>query len=157
VRWFSFVLPYTDAASSRTTSLERTITQDHLLGARDPSYSLLDVMSRGSPRGQGVCFSYAQGGPGPAVGQVLRELLERVIEDPSLNTRDRLMPIVEQLAPELEKQVSDVPACGDRDREPRQPERRTPRSPTRSQGCCLGLSPTLRRPLNALSQGANLF
>jgi hypothetical protein len=38
------------------------------------------------------------------VGQVLRELLERVIEDPSLNTRDKLMPIVEQLAPELEKQ-----------------------------------------------------
>ncbi len=47
---------------------------------------------------------HLEGGPGPAVGQVLRELLERVIEDPSLNTRDKLMPIVEQLAPELEKQ-----------------------------------------------------
>jgi tRNA nucleotidyltransferase (CCA-adding enzyme) len=47
---------------------------------------------------------HLEGGPGPVVGQVLRELLERVIEDPSLNTRDKLMPIVEQLAPELEKQ-----------------------------------------------------
>jgi tRNA nucleotidyltransferase (CCA-adding enzyme) len=49
-------------------------------------------------------IEHLEGGPGPVVGQVLRELLERVIEDPSLNTRDKLMPIVEQLAPELEKQ-----------------------------------------------------
>ena len=47
---------------------------------------------------------HLEGGPGPVVGQVLRELLERVIEDPSLNTRDKLMPIVEKLAPELERQ-----------------------------------------------------
>jgi tRNA nucleotidyltransferase (CCA-adding enzyme) len=49
-------------------------------------------------------IEHLEGGPGPVVGQVLRELLERVIEDPSLNTRDKLMPIVEKLAPELEKQ-----------------------------------------------------
>ena len=29
---------------------------------------------------------------------ILRNLLDRVIEDPSLNTRDKLMPIVEELA-----------------------------------------------------------
>ncbi len=49
-------------------------------------------------------IGHLEGGPGPVVGQVLRELLEQVIEDPSLNTRDKLMPIVEKLAPELEKQ-----------------------------------------------------
>ena len=48
-------------------------------------------------------IQHLEGGAGPVVGQVLRELLERVIEDPSLNTRDKLMPIVEQLAPALEK------------------------------------------------------
>jgi tRNA nucleotidyltransferase (CCA-adding enzyme) len=39
-----------------------------------------------------------EGGAGPAVGEILRTLLDRVIEDPSLNTRDKLMPIVEELA-----------------------------------------------------------
>ena len=38
------------------------------------------------------------GGAGPAVGRILRELLERVIDDPSLNTPDKLMPIAEELA-----------------------------------------------------------
>jgi tRNA nucleotidyltransferase (CCA-adding enzyme) len=38
------------------------------------------------------------GGAGPMVGQILRTLLDRVIEDPALNTRDKLMPIVEDLA-----------------------------------------------------------
>jgi tRNA nucleotidyltransferase (CCA-adding enzyme) len=40
------------------------------------------------------------GGAGPAVGQILRALLERVIDDPSLNTRDKLMPLAEELARE---------------------------------------------------------
>lgn len=44
-----------------------------------------------------------EGGAGPLVGKVLRELLERVIEDPSLNTRDKLLPLAEQVAPELAK------------------------------------------------------
>jgi tRNA nucleotidyltransferase (CCA-adding enzyme) len=38
------------------------------------------------------------GGAGPAVGRILRALLDRVIEDPALNTRDKLMPIAEELA-----------------------------------------------------------
>jgi tRNA nucleotidyltransferase (CCA-adding enzyme) len=40
------------------------------------------------------------GGAGPAVGQILRALLEKVIDDPSLNTRDKLMPLAEKLAQE---------------------------------------------------------
>lgn len=39
-----------------------------------------------------------EGGAGPIVGEILRNLLDRVIEDPSLNTRDKLLPLVEQLA-----------------------------------------------------------
>ena len=38
------------------------------------------------------------GGAGPAVGRILRALLDRVIEDPSLNSRDKLMPLAEELA-----------------------------------------------------------
>ena len=38
------------------------------------------------------------GGAGPEVGRILRALLERVIDDPSLNTRDKLMPLAEELA-----------------------------------------------------------
>jgi len=41
-----------------------------------------------------------EGGAGPAVGQILRALLEKVIDDPSLNTRDKLMPLAEELANE---------------------------------------------------------
>ena len=40
------------------------------------------------------------GGAGPAVGRILRELLDRVLDDPSLNTRDKLMPLAEELARE---------------------------------------------------------
>ena len=38
------------------------------------------------------------GGAGPRVGEILRELLDRVLDDPSLNERDKLMPIAEELA-----------------------------------------------------------
>ena len=41
------------------------------------------------------------GGAGPAVGKILRALLETVIDDPSLNTRDKLMPLAEELAREV--------------------------------------------------------
>ncbi|MEM7434027.1 MAG: HD domain-containing protein [Myxococcota bacterium] len=34
------------------------------------------------------------GRAGPIVGQVLRSLLERVLDDPSLNTRDHLLPLI---------------------------------------------------------------
>lgn len=36
--------------------------------------------------------------PGPIVGRILRALLERVLDDPSLNTRDKLLPLIEQLS-----------------------------------------------------------
>ncbi|MGB8329517.1 MAG: HD domain-containing protein [Polyangiales bacterium] len=43
-------------------------------------------------------IEHLEGGAGPIVGKILRDLLDRVIEDPSLNTRDKLLPLVEQLA-----------------------------------------------------------
>ncbi len=43
-------------------------------------------------------IEHLDGGAGPAVGEILRDLLDQVIEDPSLNTRDKLMPLVEALA-----------------------------------------------------------
>jgi len=43
-------------------------------------------------------IEHLEGGAGPRVGEILRNLLDRVIEDPSLNTRDKLLPLVEQLA-----------------------------------------------------------
>jgi tRNA nucleotidyltransferase (CCA-adding enzyme) len=39
-----------------------------------------------------------EGGAGPAVGRILRALLEKVIDDPSLNSRDKLLPLAEELA-----------------------------------------------------------
>ena len=43
-----------------------------------------------------------EGGPGPVVGELLRHLLDRVIDDPSLNRRDKLLNLLCQLAPEFE-------------------------------------------------------
>ena len=41
-------------------------------------------------------------GPGPAVGALLKELLDRVLEDPSLNKSDELLSLARELAPEFE-------------------------------------------------------
>ena len=36
-------------------------------------------------------------GPGPAVGRVIAALFERVLDDPGLNTRERLLPLVREI------------------------------------------------------------
>ena len=36
--------------------------------------------------------------PGPLVGQTLQRLLDRVIGDPTLNTRDRLLSLARSMA-----------------------------------------------------------
>ena len=41
-----------------------------------------------------------EGRGGPLVGQILRELVERVIDDPSLNARNKLLPLARSLAEE---------------------------------------------------------
>lgn len=50
-----------------------------------------------------------EGGAGPAVGAVLRDLLERVLEDPSLNTRDKLLSLAETVAAEIEARAKVSP------------------------------------------------
>jgi poly(A) polymerase/tRNA nucleotidyltransferase (CCA-adding enzyme) len=55
------------------------LAQRHTLTERDLEIDGRDVM-----RELGI-------GPGPEVGKLLRELLERVLDDPSLNERDRLL------------------------------------------------------------------
>ncbi len=37
--------------------------------------------------------------PGPIIGQVLDTLLERVTDDPSLNDRERLLHLIDEVAP----------------------------------------------------------
>jgi hypothetical protein len=43
--------------------------------------------------------------PGPIVGEVLRRLLERVIDEPSLNVRERLEALIPEVAREAETGV----------------------------------------------------
>ena len=38
--------------------------------------------------------------PGPQVGHVLARLLERVLDDPSLNTREKLLDLLPEVARE---------------------------------------------------------
>ena len=66
--------------------IDRAIEEGNALTTRDLAIGGHDVIP------------LLEGGAGPAVGQILRALLDKVIEDPSLNTRDKLMPLAEELA-----------------------------------------------------------
>jgi tRNA nucleotidyltransferase (CCA-adding enzyme) len=66
--------------------IDKTIEEGNALSTQDLAIGGKDVIE------------HLEGGAGPGVGEILRALLERVIDDPSLNTRDKLMPIIETLA-----------------------------------------------------------
>ena len=66
--------------------IERLIAEAQALHVRDLAVDGRDVM-----RVQGIP-------PGPEVGKVLDELLERVLDDPELNRRERLLSLLEQRA-----------------------------------------------------------
>jgi tRNA nucleotidyltransferase (CCA-adding enzyme) len=68
--------------------IDKTIEEGSALTTQDLAVDGHDVID------------HLEGGAGPAVGEILRTLLDRVIDDPSLNTRDKLMPMVEELAAE---------------------------------------------------------
>ena len=68
--------------------VERVLAEGAALSTRDLAVSGADVMER-----LGIA-------PGPRIGEVLRALLERVLEDPSLNERDRLLVLVDELGQE---------------------------------------------------------
>ncbi len=66
--------------------IDKTMEEGNALTTQDLAVGGKDVIE------------HLEGGAGPVVGEILRTLLDRVIEDPSLNTRDKLMPMVEELA-----------------------------------------------------------
>ncbi len=66
--------------------IDKTIEEGNALTTQDLAIGGRDVIEQ------------LEGGAGPIVGEILRTLLDRVIEDPSLNARDKLMPMVEELA-----------------------------------------------------------
>lgn len=66
--------------------IDKTIEERNALTTQDLAIGGRDVIEQ------------LEGGAGPIIGEILRTLLDRVIEDPSLNTRDKLMPMVEELA-----------------------------------------------------------
>jgi tRNA nucleotidyltransferase (CCA-adding enzyme) len=70
--------------------IDKTIEEGSALTTQDLAVGGNDVIE------------HLEGGAGPAVGEILRTLLDRVIDDPSLNTRDKLMPMVEELAAQIE-------------------------------------------------------
>jgi tRNA nucleotidyltransferase (CCA-adding enzyme) len=75
-----------EALKELRARIDKTIEEGNALTTQDLAVGGKEVIE------------HLEGGAGPAVGEILRELLDRVIEDPSLNTRDKLMPIVEELA-----------------------------------------------------------
>jgi len=70
------------------TRIDQSIQEGNALSTRDLAVGGEDVIQ------------HLEGGAGPRVGEILRALLDRVIEDPSLNTRDKLLPLVEKLVAE---------------------------------------------------------
>jgi tRNA nucleotidyltransferase (CCA-adding enzyme) len=67
--------------------IEEVVAKGEALSTRDLPVGGKDVMDR-----LGVA-------PGPIIGQVLDALLERVTDDPSLNDRERLLNLIEEVAP----------------------------------------------------------
>jgi tRNA nucleotidyltransferase (CCA-adding enzyme) len=82
--------PEVELAELRTR-IARTIAEAQALKVSDLALSGADVM-----RVLGV-------GPGRIVGEVLRRLLERVLDDASLNTREKLEALVPELAAEIKR------------------------------------------------------
>lgn len=79
------------ALSELRTRIDREVEQGSALTTRDLAVDGHDIIAA------------LDGEAGPIVGQVLRELLERVLDDPTLNTRDKLMRLAEQIIPSLRR------------------------------------------------------
>ncbi len=70
--------------------------------ARDDAVSIADLAVDGRALMEGLGV-----GPGPQLGRLLGRLLDRVIEDPGLNTRERLLEIARTLNPMVDDASSD--------------------------------------------------
>jgi tRNA nucleotidyltransferase (CCA-adding enzyme) len=94
-RWLSTVGPGTG---------EDLITLARLATGREPDWAgaVRTVRDRGDPVSRGDLAISGDdirqlGADGPRVGEVLAALLERVLDDPSLNTRERLLSLAREL------------------------------------------------------------
>lgn len=94
-RWLSSVGPGTG---------EDLITLVRLASGREPEWAatVRAVRDRGDPVARGDLAISGDdirrlGAAGPRVGEVLGALLERVLDDPSLNTRERLLALAREL------------------------------------------------------------
>ena len=94
-RWLSSVGPGTG---------EDLITLVRLASGREPEWAatVRAVRDRGDPVARGDLAVSGDdirrlGAAGPRVGEVLGALLERVLDDPSLNTRERLLALAREL------------------------------------------------------------
>ncbi len=72
------------------TRVNETLAQGNALTTQDLAVNGKDVIGA------------LKGGPGPVVGEVLRHLLDRVLDDPALNTREKLLPLLREIAPVFE-------------------------------------------------------
>jgi tRNA nucleotidyltransferase (CCA-adding enzyme) len=95
-RWLAAVGPATAEDLITLARLERGREPDWAAGVRA-------VRDRGDPIARGdLALSGADiqqlGLSGPRVGEILGALLDRVLDDPSLNTRDRLLTLARELA-----------------------------------------------------------
>jgi tRNA nucleotidyltransferase (CCA-adding enzyme) len=95
-RWLSAVGPAT---------AEDLITLARLETGREPDWAatVRAVRDRGDPTSRGDLVVtgadvQALGVSGPRVGEILGALLDRVLDDPALNTRDRLLALARELA-----------------------------------------------------------
>jgi tRNA nucleotidyltransferase (CCA-adding enzyme) len=66
--------------------IQDSVAKGAAFGTRDLAVSGTDVMTQLGVR------------PGPIIGKVLERLLERVLEDPALNKREILLPLIEACA-----------------------------------------------------------
>jgi tRNA nucleotidyltransferase (CCA-adding enzyme) len=69
--------------------IEAVLAADHAFGLRDLAVGGEDLASAGIPRG-------------PNMGKILAELLETVLDDPGLNTKERLIEIARRLKSKYE-------------------------------------------------------
>ncbi len=73
--------------------------------AEDSAFTVRDLALDGHD-----VMALLQIGPGPAVGRALAYLLDRVLEDPTLNTRERLARLLlEDPPPELQPESETPP------------------------------------------------
>jgi tRNA nucleotidyltransferase (CCA-adding enzyme) len=70
--------------------IDASVQRGEAFSAKDLTVSGHDVMQRLAVR------------PGPVIGKVLERLVERVLEDPSLNQRDALMALIDSCAEEVQ-------------------------------------------------------